>query len=110
MKSDIGKVCRCYHGTRHGRHIKYAESGIITSQYSKNLFHEPGLVTEFNYMLEFAWQTGPTSYKGTGSRDGNLLIVDWGGRQPMLYALNPDGTLSGLWDAGRGSEKLTPLR
>ncbi len=67
-------------------------------------------VTRRGEQYQFAWQTGPTSYKGTGSRDGNLLIVDWGGRQPMLYALNPDGTLSGLWDAGRGSEKLTPLR
>jgi hypothetical protein len=38
------------------------------------------------------------------------MIVDWGSTMPMLYALNPDGTLSGLWDAGRGHETLTPVR
>jgi hypothetical protein len=38
------------------------------------------------------------------------MIVDWGSVMPMIYALDPDGTLSGLFDAGRGSEKLTPLR
>jgi hypothetical protein len=27
---------------------------------------------------------------------------------PMIFALHPDGTLSGLFDSGRGSEKLTP--
>lgn len=59
---------------------------------------------------QFAWQTGPSSYKGTGRRQGNLIIVDWGSTMPMLYALNPDGTLSGLWDAGRGHETLTPVR
>jgi uncharacterized caspase-like protein len=58
----------------------------------------------------FAWQTGSTSYKGTGRRQGNLMIVDWGSTMPMLYALNPDGTLSGLWDAGRGHETLTPVQ
>lgn len=58
----------------------------------------------------FAWQTGATSYSGTGTREGNLMIVDWGSTMPMLYAINPDGTLSGLWDAGRGHETLTPAR
>jgi hypothetical protein len=58
----------------------------------------------------FGWQTGATSYSGTGTREGNLMIVDWGSTMPMLYAINPDGTLSGLWDAGRGHETLTPVR
>jgi uncharacterized caspase-like protein len=59
---------------------------------------------------QFAWKTGPSSYSGTGRRQGNLMIVDWGSTMPMLYALNSDGTLSGLWDAGRGHETLTPVR
>lgn len=59
---------------------------------------------------QFAWKTGSTAYRGTARRQGNLLIVDWGSEMPMIYALNPDGTLKGLFDAGRGSETLMPLR
>lgn len=59
---------------------------------------------------QFAWKTGNTAYSGTARRQGNLLIVDWGSEMPMLYALNPDSTLAGLFDAGRGSETLTPLK
>jgi hypothetical protein len=67
-------------------------------------------VTRRGERFQFAWQTGSTSYSGTGTREGNLMIVDWGGTMPMLYAINSDGTLSGLWDAGRGHETLTPSR
>lgn len=58
----------------------------------------------------FAWKTGATAYSGTGRREGNLLIVDWGSTMPMLYALDPDGRLHGLWSSGRGHETLTPVR
>ena len=27
---------------------------------------------------------------------------------PVVYALKPDGSLAGLWDAGKGEETLTP--
>jgi hypothetical protein len=65
-------------------------------------------VTSRGPQYQFAWQTGPTSYKGTGTREGNVMIVNWGSTMPMLYSLNPDGTMSGLWDAGRGNEIATP--
>lgn len=67
-------------------------------------------VTPRGQQYQFAWQTGPTSYKGTGTREGNVMIVNWGSTMPMLYALNPDGTMTGLWDAGRGNELATPSR
>jgi uncharacterized caspase-like protein len=56
------------------------------------------------------WRVGSSSYRGTGTLDGNLLTVDWGDPTPVVYALAADGTLTGLWDAGRGEEVLTPLR
>ena len=59
---------------------------------------------------QFNWETGPTSYSGTGTRQGNLLIVDWGGSMPMVYVLDIDGKLHGLWEAGFGHETLTPDR
>jgi hypothetical protein len=67
-------------------------------------------VTRRGDEFHLAWKTGETSYSGTGFRDGNVLTVNWGGAMPIVYALNADGTLTGLWDAGRAHETLTPLR
>ncbi|MFZ0396769.1 MAG: caspase family protein [Methyloceanibacter sp.] len=54
------------------------------------------------------WQVGSSSYEGDGKLAGNLLTVDWGSSTPVVYALKPDGSLAGLWDAGNGEETLTP--
>jgi hypothetical protein len=54
------------------------------------------------------WKVGASAYTGEGTFEGNLLTVDWGSSTPVIYALAPDGRLSGLWDAGAGEEKLTP--
>jgi hypothetical protein len=67
-------------------------------------------ITRRGEQFQFFWTAQGTSYSGVGRRERNLMIVDWGSVMPMIYALDPDGTLSGLFDAGRGSEKLTPLR
>jgi hypothetical protein len=58
------------------------------------------------YALE--WQVGQSTYRGAGVLDGNVLVVNWGSATPVIYALAADGTLKGLWSAGRGSETLTP--
>jgi hypothetical protein len=54
------------------------------------------------------WQVGSSSYEGDGKLAGNLLTVEWGSSTPVVYALKPDGSLAGLWDAGKGEETLTP--
>ncbi len=54
------------------------------------------------------WQVGSSSYEGDGKLAGNLLTVNWGSATPVVYALGSDGSLSGLWDAGKGEETLTP--
>ena len=55
-----------------------------------------------------AWKVGDSEYAGEGTFAGNLLTVDWGGTTPIVYALADDGSLTGLWDGGRGEETLTP--
>ncbi len=54
------------------------------------------------------WRTGARRYHGTGKLDSNLLIVNWGGEMPIVYALAADGSLRGLWEGGKGQETLTP--
>jgi Caspase domain len=59
---------------------------------------------------QLTWHVGDTSYQGTGTLAGNLLTVDWGSSTPVVYALGTNGSLAGLWDAGKGEETLTPDR
>jgi Caspase domain len=55
-----------------------------------------------------SWEVGSSSYEGNGLLAGNLLTVEWGSPTPVVYALGTDGSLTGLWDAGKGEETLTP--
>ena len=65
-------------------------------------------ITKHGKVYQLSWAIGSTSYKGSGTLKDNLLIVNWGSPTPVIYALTDDGSLSGLWDAGRGEETLTP--
>ena len=60
--------------------------------------------------FELAWQVGTSSYRGTGTLENNLLTVNWGSTQPLVYALSEDGSLRGLWSGGQGEDVLTPAR
>jgi len=59
---------------------------------------------------QFDWRVGRTTYRGSGTLDGNVLIVNWGGSTPVVYSVGSDGILRGLWDAGYGAEVLSPSR
>ena len=65
-------------------------------------------ITKHGKVYQLSWAIGSTSYKGSGTLKDNLLIVNWGSPTPVIYALTDDGSLSGLWDAGRGEETLRP--
>lgn len=57
---------------------------------------------------QLSWKVGDSSYEGSGQLEGNVLTVDWGSSTPVVYALAEDGSLAGLWAAGKGTETLTP--
>ena len=65
-------------------------------------------ITKQGKDYHLTWQVGSSSYEGDGKLAGNVLTVDWGSSTPVVYALKPDGSLAGLWDAGKGEETLTP--
>ena len=56
------------------------------------------------------WKVGSSNYRGSGTLASNVLTVDWGDSSPVVYALQRDGTLSGLWQSGAGEETLVPNR
>ena len=71
-----------------------------------------GTLTMLNQGGQYSlqWQVGASTYSGTGTLEGNVLTVEWGGATPVIYALAADGTLRGLWAGGAGEEVLTPQR
>ena len=54
------------------------------------------------------WEVGSSNYESKGALAGNFLTVEWGSSTPVVYALGTDGSRTGLWDAGKGEETLTP--
>jgi len=54
------------------------------------------------------WTIDSASYSGSGRLSNGLMVVDWGGTTPLVYALAADGRLVGLWDGGLASETATP--
>lgn len=60
---------------------------------------------------KFSWliANGDT-YKGSGTRKGDTIVVNWGAKYPVIYQVGPDGVLNGSWDNGRASETLVPQK
>jgi hypothetical protein len=67
-------------------------------------------ITRLGNRIRYDWRVGSSSYYGTGTLDGNVMVVEWGAGSPVVYALAADGSMKGLWANGRGEEILTPAR
>jgi hypothetical protein len=65
-------------------------------------------ITRIADHYRFDWKVGSKSFYGDGTMEGNVLTVNWGSATPVIYAVAENGTLNGLWDAGRAGEILTP--
>jgi hypothetical protein len=61
-------------------------------------------------VANFLWSIAGETYRGTGTLKGTVLTVDWGAKDPVIYQVNPDGSLDGTWAAGRASERLERIR
>jgi hypothetical protein len=59
--------------------------------------------------VEMSWliSSGQT-YTGKGTIKNGRMVVDFGGRHPVVYEVARDGSLLGKWDKGRASETLIP--
>ncbi len=58
----------------------------------------------------FYWEIAGQSYSGQGHLQGSVLTIDWGSDTPVVYQVNPDGTLSGVWAGGKASEQLERIK
>ena len=53
------------------------------------------------------WSVASRSYSGEGNFVGNVLVVNWGAKHPVIYTIDANGNLAGTWAGGLASEKLT---
>ncbi|WP_417700447.1 hypothetical protein [Pseudophaeobacter sp.] len=58
--------------------------------------------------LVVEWQVANQRYTGKGSRNGDVIWIDWGQKYPVVYLRMPSGELHGTWANGRGLERLIP--
>ncbi len=54
------------------------------------------------------WVVGSQSYSGQGTRNGDIIAVDWGDQYPVIYVRMPSGELHGTWSNGTALERLIP--
>ncbi len=74
------------------------------SSYSGNV-----TITRKDDSYKFVWKIGSSTYYGVGELKGDVLTVDWGQAQPVIYRVKPDGTLDGTWAGGKATEILKPF-
>ncbi|GAA6200096.1 hypothetical protein [Aquicoccus sp. SU-CL01552] len=67
-----------------------------------------GVVTirEEGATVFMSWRVGNQSYDGTGTRNGDVIRVDWGSDYPIVYLRMPSGQLHGTWANGTALERL----
>ena len=67
-----------------------------------------GVVTirEEGTTVYIAWRVGNQSYNGTGTRNGDVIWVNWGSDHPVVYVRMPSGQLHGTWANGTALERL----
>ena len=59
----------------------------------------------------FSWPiANGDTFKGTGTRDGDTVVVAWGSKYPVIYQVGADGILHGKWANGKASETLVPKK
>lgn len=63
-------------------------------------------IVEQDGKVEVHWILGPTQYKGTGIRQGQVVMVNYGADSPAVYVVMSNGDLHGTWDNGTALERL----
>lgn len=58
--------------------------------------------------VDMQWQIAGQSYSGSGSRNGDVIWVNWGQTHPVVYVRMPSGELHGTWGNGGALERLIP--
>ena len=66
-------------------------------------------VIQIGDQVRITWEIAGRRFEGQGVVQGDQITVDWGDTTPVIYVILDDGTLSGTWAGGQGSDVLTPI-
>ena len=58
--------------------------------------------------VQINWTVGNQSYSGSGIRDGQVVVINWGQTDPVVYVVMTNGELHGTWNRGTALERLLP--
>lgn len=59
------------------------------------------VISEQNGSVQITWTMGNQSYSGTGVRNGQVVEINWGQPDPVIYVVLANGNLHGTWQNGR---------
>jgi hypothetical protein len=55
----------------------------------------------------FKWWIGSQIFEGAGQLAGRMLVINWGGKTPVVYTFGSRDRLDGEWADGTATERLT---
>lgn len=67
-------------------------------------------ISQQNGLYNFIWKIANATYAGSGSFQGDELVINWGQAHPVIYRLDSANRLVGTWNNGNATEVLTPVR
>ena len=58
--------------------------------------------------VQINWTVANQTYAGSGIRDGQVVVINWGQAEPVVYVVMDNGELHGTWNRGTALERLLP--
>jgi hypothetical protein len=93
----------------------FGGSGSIAGTYTAegrnpdgSAYHGVVTISEKGNRVHFFWEIGSSSYSGDGTRNQDVVTVNWGDKYPVYYLVVPSGELHGTWAKGTALERLIP--
>ncbi|MEM6304227.1 MAG: hypothetical protein AAF744_05870 [Pseudomonadota bacterium] len=56
--------------------------------------------------VQISWAVGSQSYTGSGVINGQVVVINWGQPDPVVYVVMSNGDLHGTWARGTALERL----
>lgn len=66
------------------------------------------VVAQQQNAVQINWTVSGQSFAGSGVRNGQVVVVNWGQPTPVVYVIMPNGALHGTWADGRALDRLVP--
>ncbi len=65
-------------------------------------------VTQQGSAVHINWTVANQTYAGSGLRNGQVVVINWGQAEPVVYVVMGNGELHGTWNRGTALDRLLP--